>query len=123
MATDMCPCGTAIGSSTHIVEECEIHKEERDTLAGRMRKLDGCDTEEFGRLASSEKTIAILRDRWWPQTAKQDRDRTSKQFLCNIWKKRKEHANVGGVSIRSRNGVPSRKRCMVDGQMSNASNE
>ena len=25
--------------------------------------------EEFGRLESSEKTIAILGDRWWPQTA------------------------------------------------------
>ena len=43
-----------------------------------------CDMEEFGRLESSEKTIAILGDRWWPQTAKQDGDRTSKQFLCKI---------------------------------------
>ena len=40
--------------------------------------------EEFGRLESSEKTIAILGDRWWPQTAKQDWDRISKQFLCSI---------------------------------------
>ena len=38
--------------------------------------------EKFGRLESSEKTIAILGDRWWPQTAKQDVDRISKQFLC-----------------------------------------
>ena len=38
-----------------------------------------CDMEEFGRL-KSEKMIAILLigDRWWPQTAKQDGDRTSK---------------------------------------------
>ena len=28
--------------------------------------------EELGRLESSEKTIAILGNRWWPQTAKQD---------------------------------------------------
>ena len=42
----------------------------------------------------------ILGDRWWPQTAKQDGDRTSKQFLCNIWKKRNQRPNVGGVSIR-----------------------
>ena len=35
-----------------------------------MRKLDGCDMEEFGRLESSEKTIAILGGRWLPQTAK-----------------------------------------------------
>ena len=30
-----------------------------------MRKSDVC--EEFCRLESSEKTIAILRGRWWPQ--------------------------------------------------------
>ena len=51
-----------------------------------MRKLDVCGMEEFGRLESSENTIAILGDRWWPQTAKQDGDRISKQFLCNIWR-------------------------------------
>ena len=65
--------------------------------------------EDFGRLETSEKTIAILGNRWWPQTAKQDGDRTSKQFLCNIWKKGNERPNVGGVSIRNRNDVPSRK--------------
>ena len=45
-----------------------------------MRILDVCDMEECGRLESSEKTIAILGDRWWPQTAKQDGDRISKLF-------------------------------------------
>ena len=34
-----------------------------------MRKIDKCDIEEFGTL-DREKTIAILGDRWWPQTAK-----------------------------------------------------
>ena len=34
-----------------------------------MMKLDKCGMEEFGRLESSEKTIAIPGDRWWPQTA------------------------------------------------------
>ena len=62
-----------------------------------MRKLDACDMEECGRLESSEKTIAILGDRWWPQTTKQDGDRISEQFLCSIWKKRNERPNVGGV--------------------------
>ena len=56
--------------------------------------------EEFGILESSEKMIAILGDRWWPQTAKQDGDRISKQFLRNIRKKRNERPNVGGVYIR-----------------------
>ena len=106
--TNMCPCGTTIESRTHIVGEYEIYKEERGALE-EMRKLDVCGMEEFGRLDYSEKTIAILGDRWWPQTAKQDGDRISKQFLCNIWKERNERPNVGGISIRSRNGAPSRK--------------
>ena len=71
-----------------------------------------------------EKTIAILGDRWWLQTAKQDGDRISKQFLCSIWKKRNERPNVGGVSIESRNGAPSRKGCAVNGQITKqATNE
>ena len=80
-------------------------------------KLDACDMEEFGRPERSERTIAILGDRWWLQAAKQDGDRISKQFLCNIWKKHNERPNVGGVYIRSRNGAPSRKGCVVNGQM------
>ena len=88
-----------------------------------MRKSDECDVEGFGRLESSEKTIAILGDRWWPQTAKQDGNRISKQFLCNIWKKRNERPNVGGVSIRSRYGAPSRNGCVVNGHMTKASNQ
>ena len=80
-----------------------------------MRKLAECGMEEFGRLQSSEKTIVIIGDRWWAQTVKQHGDRTSNQFLCNTWKKRYELPNVGGVSIRSRNGAPSRKGCVVNG--------
>ena len=34
-----------------------------------MRKEVVCDMEEFGRLESRERTIAILGDRWWRQTA------------------------------------------------------
>ena len=42
-----------------------------------MRKIDECVMEKFGTrvqgtLDSSEKTIAILGGRWWPQTAKQE---------------------------------------------------
>ena len=88
-----------------------------------MRKLDVCGMEELGRLESSEKTIVILGDRWWPQTAKRDGDRISKQFLRSVWKKPNERPNVGGVSNRSRNGAPSRKGCVVNGQMTKASNK
>ena len=82
-----------------------------------MRELGVCDVQEFGRLESSEKTIVIVGDRWWPQTAEQERDSISKQFLCNIWRKRYQRPNVGGASIGSRNGAPSRKGCVVNGQM------
>ena len=112
VATSMCPRGTTIESRTHVVGECDIYKEERNALENEIMKLDACHMEEFGRLESSEKTIAILEDKWWPQTAKQDGDRTSKQFPCNIWKKRNERPNFGGVSIRSKNGAPSRKGCV-----------
>ena len=84
--------------------------------------MDVCDIEEFRGVESSEKTIAVLRDRWWPQTAKEDGYRISKQFLCNIWKKRNERPNVRGVSNRSRNGSPPRKGCVVNGHMAKASN-
>ena len=91
----MCPCGTPIESTTHIVEDSEIYKEERGALEG-IRKLGVCNMEEFGRLESSEETIAILGDRWWPMTEKQDGDRICKQFLyvCSIWKKRNDRPNV-----------------------------
>ena len=45
-----------------------------------MRKIHECDMEKFGILDSSEKTIVILGDRWWRQTAKQEGDRISKTF-------------------------------------------
>ena len=96
MVTNMCPYGTTIEIRTHIVQECETYKEERDALE-ETRKLDVRKMEELGRLEGSEKTIAILGDRWWPQTAKQDGDRVSKSFLCSIWKKRSKHPNVGGL--------------------------
>ena len=44
----------------------------------KMKKLDEYVTEGFGTLDNSEKTIAILGDRWWPQNMKQDGDKVSK---------------------------------------------
>ena len=44
-----------------------------------MRKKDGRDMETFGALDSRVKTIAILGDRWWPQTVKQEGDKISKK--------------------------------------------
>ena len=75
----MCPCGKALECRSH-TGECEMYKEERDVLEG-MSELDECDMEEFGTLDSSEKTFAILGDRWWPEAAKQEGGRISKTFL------------------------------------------
>ena len=41
-----------------------MHKEERDVLK-EMRERDECDMEEFDTPNCSEKTIAILGDRWY----------------------------------------------------------
>ena len=57
-----------------------------------MKEIDECDMEEaFDTLNSSEKTIAILGDRRWPQAAGQEGGKISKRFPCNIWKQRIEH--------------------------------
>ena len=60
----MCPCGKE-ESKAHIVGECEIYKEERVVLEEEMRKLDESNVDNFCALDNSEKTIAILGDRWW----------------------------------------------------------
>ena len=78
-------------------------------LEEEMGKVDECDMEKFGTLDSSEKTNSILGDRRWSQTAKQEGDMMSTNFPCSIWEKRNERPDVGGVSIRSRNGAPPRK--------------
>ena len=46
--------------------------------------------------------------------------RSAKTFLCNTWKPRSERPNVEGVSTRSGNraqSAPSRKECVVNGQI------
>ena len=70
-----CPCGKARESRVHIVAECELYKEERDILVEEMREVEEGGIKSFDALDSREKTIAILVDIWWPQTAKQDGDK------------------------------------------------
>ena len=45
----------------------------------RGEGIDECDMEEFHTLESSEKTIAVVGDRWWPQAAKQEGDKIYKR--------------------------------------------
>ena len=53
-----------------------------NVIEEEMREIYGYDMERFGTLDTSDKTIAILGCREWPQTAKQDGDRMSKQFYA-----------------------------------------
>ena len=59
-------------------------KDDRDGLE-EMGHVDKCDTEKFGTLDSSEKTVVILGDRWWPQTAEKEGGKLSKTL--NLWGK------------------------------------
>ena len=81
--------------------------------------------EGLDALDNSEKTIAILGDRWWPQAARLEGDKTcgKKKNVFSTWERRDERPNVGGVSIRSRNVARSRKGCVVNGPMTKAYNE
>ena len=67
--------------------EREIYREERDALEEETRKIVERGMEKFGTQGSTEKMIAILGDRWWPQTARPEGAKISKKFLCNIWAK------------------------------------
>ena len=49
-----------------------------------MREVNEGGIKSFDALDGREKTTAILGDRWWPQTAKQDGDMICKLLLCNI---------------------------------------
>ena len=66
---------------------------------GKMRKIDGCDMEKFGTLDSSEKTIVILGDRWWPRTTKQEGDTMSKNQIYVIYGKNVMSAQMLEVSL------------------------
>ncbi|CAB1099601.1 unnamed protein product [Ectocarpus sp. CCAP 1310/34] len=48
----------------------------------------GCDMDKFGKLDNSEKTIAVIGDRWWAQEAVGGGDKMCKKFLCSLWQKR-----------------------------------
>ena len=87
------------------------------------RKIDDCDMEKFGTLGSSEKTIAILRDTWWAQTAKQQGDKTRKKNQCEARKILMSAQMLQMPLIEIRNVAPSLTECVVDGQIAKASNK
>ncbi|CAM9811870.1 unnamed protein product [Sphacelaria rigidula] len=70
-----------------------------------MRHVNEGGMKSFDALDSSEKTMAKVGAKWWPQTAKQDGDQISKRFLCSVWTKGDGHLNVRGDPVRSRNAA------------------
>ena len=50
-----CPCGKARESRTHKVAECELYKEERDTLEKEMWEVNEGGIKSFDALDSREK--------------------------------------------------------------------
>ena len=70
VAATTCPCGEAIKSRAHRVEECEMYKEERDVFEDEKGSMDEYGMEKSVTLDNSEKTVAIPGDRWWPYDAK-----------------------------------------------------
>ena len=58
-----------------------------------------------------------------PPNSKQEGDEVSETFLFITCIKRNGRPNVGGVSLRRRNGAPSRKGCVVNGQLTKARNK
>ena len=66
------PRGCVEESRINMVGERELYKEERNVLKEDMKKIGECGLERWGTLNTSEKTIAIPGDGWWPQTAKQE---------------------------------------------------
>ena len=72
------PCGNADESRTRIVGELDLRKEERNVFEDGISNIDGCDMKKFCTMSFIEKTIAVLGDKWWPQTAKEEGNKISK---------------------------------------------
>ena len=65
-------------------------------MSEEIGKIEGCGMEMFGTL-NKEKAVAILGDRWCPQTAKEEGRQDVQRVLCHMPKKRTERPNVGGL--------------------------
>ena len=63
----------------------------------------------IGEPYRSEEMIALCR--WWSKAAGRGCDETE-HFECSVWDVGVERPTVGGVSIKVRNGAPSRKGCV-----------
>lgn len=58
-----CPYGKAGESRTHIIEECELCRDEREALEEQTRNI-GCGMAKFSAFGKSAKKIAMSGDKW-----------------------------------------------------------
>ena len=102
-----------------------MYKEERDVVETEMTEIYECDMEEFDTLDSSDKTIAILGDRWWPQAAKQEGYKIGSKFpCCNVWKQRNERPLLLEMSpLRVGTVLRLGRGSVVNGRMTKTSNK
>ena len=82
---------------------------EMGLLAETMKVTVESDMKELDLFDKSERTIAILGDRWWPPAAEQEQDKKPKPFPRKKWNQRSARLTIGGVYIRGRNGASSLK--------------
>ena len=118
VATNICLCGT-----TQLTSDPHLKRMVKYSRNNGMRWRRGyrnwtCDTEEVCRLKCTEKPIDIVKDRWRPQTAKQDR---GKMTCC---RKHTQEIQMLKESLPGQGTarVPSGKECVVNSLIIMASN-
>ena len=111
------PCGTTIGSRTHIVKTCKSIRDDQDVLVEETRKKDQCGIGEFGRLFVEciDEMMLKLGDRLWLQTDKREGDRIRKKSLRRACKKPDERPTFVGVAINSKMGANFHMVCVANG--------
>ena len=104
------------------MEEAVEEEEEEEVIRGRQPSKDEASREApTADHAQSHRR----KHRDAAGASKQERDETSRPCLRETWKekKRTECPNVGGVSIRRRDGAPSRRGALVNCQLNKASDK
>lgn len=66
-------------------------------------------------------TIAMLRDRWWPQMAKKEVGCV--RGCCVMYGRNEMIAQKAEISFRNRDGAPSHRGWLFSGQMTKVRNE
>ena len=113
-------CDNDSSNYFHCCYNCCVYTAQHVSLTqhrqcGALFFLDDAATNEYPR--------APLETDGGHRLPKRKDVKISQSFFCNIFKKRTERPNFGGVSIRSRNVASFRKGCVSSGHMNKASNK